>query len=89
MFAALPTEAIRELAENHGVCTRPVVHEVTDLVTGQVRLIPTPCGATLAAKCVPCAHRNRILRMQQCRQGWHLEDEPAVEEPTPNEDGRG
>ena len=32
MFVALPTEAIRELAEAHGVCVRPVVHEVTDTV---------------------------------------------------------
>jgi replication initiator protein RepSA len=84
MFAALPTEAIRELAEHHGVCTRPVVHQVTDVTTGQVRLIPTSCGATLASKCLPCAHRNRVLRMQQCREGWHLELEPISEEPVPN-----
>lgn len=81
MFAALPTEAIRELAEANGVCVRPIVHEVTDTETGQVRLVPTPCGATLAVKCAPCAQKNRILRMQQCREGWHLEEEPEADPP--------
>lgn len=78
--AAVPTEAIRDLAERHGVCVRPVVHEVTDTVTGRLRLVPTPCGATLAAKCPPCAQRSRVLRMQQCREGWHLEEEPTRDE---------
>ncbi|WP_148573442.1 replication initiator [Nocardioides caldifontis] len=72
----VPTEAIRELAEVNGVCIRPVVHQVTDTETGKVRLVPTPCGATLASKCPPCARRNRALRMQQCREGWHLDQEP-------------
>jgi len=76
MFVALPTEAIRELAEAHGVCVRPVVHEVTDTVTGRTKMVCTPCGATLASKCPPCAQKSRILRMQQCREGWHLDDEP-------------
>ena len=79
--AAIPTEALQELAEANGVCTRPVVHEVTDTVTGQVRMVSTRCGATLASKCVPCARRNRVLRMQQCREGWHLEEEPVAQAP--------
>lgn len=82
--ATIPTEAIRELAEAYGVCVRPVVHQVTDTVTGKVSLIPTPCGATLASKCPPCAQKNRILRMQQCREGWHLDQEP--EEPVSDTD---
>ena len=86
IVASLPTEAIRELAESHGVCIRPVVHEVTDTVTGKVRLVPTPCGATLASKCAPCAHKNRVLRMQQCREGWHLDEEPEREETSPDLD---
>lgn len=84
--AAIPTEALRELAEANGVCTRPVVHEVTDTATGRVRVVTTRCGATLASKCSPCAHRNRVLRMQQCREGWHLEQEPVREDPDEGED---
>ena len=65
----VPTEALRDLALANRVCIRPVVHEVTDTETGRTRLVPTPCGATLASKCPPCAQRNRLLRMQQCREG--------------------
>lgn len=70
------TAAVRELAEAHGVCIRPVIHQVTDTVTGKAQLVPTACGATLVSKCPPCAQRNRLLRMQQCREGWHLTEEP-------------
>ncbi|MCM0622457.1 replication initiator [Nocardioides bruguierae] len=79
----ITTDTLRDLAQQHGVCIRPVVHEVADTVTGQLHLVSTPCGATLASKCEPCAHRNRVLRMQQCREGWHLQDEP---ERRPTED---
>lgn len=43
-----------------------------------------PCGATLAAKCGPCAARSRRDRMQQIRDGWHLEvePEPVADPPT-------
>ncbi len=41
-----------------------------------------PCGSTLDSKCPPCAKRNRQLRMAQCREGWHLDTEPAI---TPDE----
>lgn len=75
----LSNEALHDLAEANQVCTRPVVHEVTDTESGKVRLVPTPCGATIASKCRSCAQRHRILRMQQCREGWHLDAEPAVE----------
>ncbi len=87
MTAALkvPVEALRELAEANGVCIRPVVHEVRDTETGRVRLVPTRCGATLASKCGPCAQRNRVLRMQQCREGWHLTEEPTTDDHDPAE----
>ena len=35
-----------------------------------------PCGHTLAHVCPSCAERARTLRAAQCREGWHLEDEP-------------
>ncbi len=35
--------------------------------------------------CPACAQRARSLRVQQCRDGWHLEDEPSFE-PAPPDD---
>ena len=37
-----------------------------------------PCGHTLASVCPSCAERARSLRAAQCREGWHLEDEPDI-----------
>ena len=72
----LSSDALREVAQSNGVCVRPIVHEVHDSETGKDHLIPTPCGSTWARKCAPCAEKARRLRMQQCREGWHLETEP-------------
>ena len=43
-----------------------------------------PCGVTLATVCPPCAERAKTLRAAQCREGWHLEDEPDLT-PGPDE----
>ena len=77
----LTVESLRDVALDQGVCIRPVMHEVHDTVTRRTQLIPTPCGATRDSKCPPCAQKNRRLRMQQCREGWHLESEPERPEP--------
>ena len=77
----LSSESLRDVALEQGVCIRPVMHEVVDTVTGARQLIPTPCGATRDSKCPPCARKNRRLRMQQCREGWHLDEEPERPEP--------
>ncbi|SHH12640.1 replication initiator [Streptoalloteichus hindustanus] len=69
-------DVARAVAEQHGVCARPVVRERVDLDTGRVDHVPVPCGSTLASTCAPCAEKNRRLRMAQCREGWHLADEP-------------
>ena len=37
-----------------------------------------PCGHTLASVCPSCAERAKTLRASQCREGWHLEDEPDI-----------
>src|SRR3954452_4351648 len=79
----LDADSLRDVALNEGVCIRPVVQEVYDTVTRQTRLIPMACGATRDSKCPPCAQRNRRLRMQQCREGWHLEREPETPAPAP------
>ena len=45
-----------------------------------------PCGHTLASVCPSCAERARTLRAAQCREGWHLEDEPDIEADPATED---
>ncbi|MFB9718270.1 replication initiator [Planobispora longispora] len=67
-----------EMAKLNGVCIRPVEMRRLDIVTGQEETFDIPCGATQEAKCLPCAKRNRYLRMAQCREGWHLEAEPVT-----------
>ena len=54
--------------------------------TGRVDIVPVPCGSTRENQCRPCAEKTRRLRMTQCRQGWHLEDEPVIDRATPSED---
>src|ERR1022692_1409343 len=81
----LATSAIKTLAESNGGGIRPVQLRRTDIDTGQVEQVLVPCGATLAAVCPACAERARSLRAAQCREGWHLEDEPIVQ-PAPPDD---
>jgi hypothetical protein len=76
MARPLARDSIRKIAEAVGGCLRPVQLRRTDTVTGQTEQIMKPCGATLASICPPCAERAKMLRVIQCREGWHLEDEP-------------
>src|SRR5215831_3396200 len=78
-------DAIKTLAEASGGCIRPVQLRRTDLDTGQVEQVIVPCGATLATLCPACADRARSLRAAQCREGWHLENEP-IAPPAPPDD---
>jgi len=75
----LAREVVRDLAVEHGACIRPVQLRRTDLGTGAVEQILVPCGHTLAAVCPACAERARTLRAAQCREGWHLDDEPIID----------
>ena len=45
---------------------------------GRQTQVLVPCGHTLAHVCPSCAERARTLRAAQCREGWHLEDEPDL-----------
>jgi hypothetical protein len=76
MAMPLARDSIRKIAEASGACLRPVQLRRTDTATGQSETIIIPCGATLASICPPCAERAKSLRISQCREGWHLEDEP-------------
>jgi hypothetical protein len=75
----LARDVVKDLAINHGGCIRPVQLRRTDLATGQTEQVLVPCGHTLASVCPACAERNKNLRAGQCREGWHLEDEPHPE----------
>jgi hypothetical protein len=86
--AALPLAAdvAQALAEQHGVCIRPLAMRRIDTTTGRVDIVPVPCGSTRQDQCPPCAEKARRLRMVQCREGWHLDAEPVTDRATPSED---
>jgi hypothetical protein len=78
-------DVIEEVAKQHGVCIRPIPLKRTDTETSKTEIVNIPCGATLEAKCEPCATRAVQLRKAQCREGWHLEAEPVAEPAEPTE----
>ena len=84
----ITADMARELAAAEGVCVRPVLRKVTDRASGVSEVIPIRCGSTREAACPSCAQRARVLRMQQCAEGWHRVDEPERNDsPTPTADG--
>jgi hypothetical protein len=60
----------------------------TNLDTGQAEPVLVPCGHTLANVCPSCAQRAKVLRAAQCREGWHLENEPIIEPDDPDDEQR-
>ena len=82
----LARQVVRDLAVEHGACIRPVQLRRTNLDTGEVDQVLVPCGNTLASVCPSCAERAKTLRAAQCREGWHLEDEPDID-PGPGHGG--
>ena len=87
MRQPLAADVLTAVADQHGVCVRPFTMEVGDPDTGELRYVPLPCGSTVESVCGPCARKARALRMAQCREGWHLTEEPTfdAEEPTPEQ----
>ena len=75
----LARNVVKDLAAEHGACLRPVQLRRTEIDTGYVEQVLIPCGHTLASVCPSCAERARILRAAQCREGWHLEQEPVID----------
>ncbi|MEV6095242.1 replication initiator [Nocardia sp. NPDC051981] len=63
-------------AQRFGVCIRPVVLQRLDLHTGRMEWVSVPCGHTLESVCPPCARKAKLVRLTQCREGWHLTEEP-------------
>lgn len=74
--AMITADMARELAVAQKVCIRPLLRRVQDRQTGTEDLVAIPCGSTRETVCPSCAHKARILRMQQCAEGWHRTQEP-------------
>ena len=72
----ITADVARELAASARVCGRPMLRRVHDRATGSEEVVPIPCGSTREAVCPACARKARIIRIQQCTEGWHLTDEP-------------
>jgi hypothetical protein len=86
MAMPLARDVVKDLAVEHGGCIRPVQLRRTDLTTGETEQVLVPCGHTLASVCPACAERAKNLRAAQCREGWHLDQEPDLEPDKPTED---
>jgi hypothetical protein len=81
----LARDALRQVTADRGGCIRPVQLRRTNLDTSEVTHVLVPCGATLESACPACAKRAQGLRAEQCRDGWHLEGEPADPHPVPDD----
>jgi hypothetical protein len=82
----LSTDVVQAVAEQHGVCIRPLAMRRIDTTTGRVDVVAVPCGSTREDQCRPCADKARRLRMAQCRDGWHLDTEPVIDRAKPSQD---
>ncbi|MGO4360896.1 replication initiator [Terrabacter sp. RAF57] len=74
--SGITTDMAVAAAESAGVCIRPLLRQVTDRATGAVTTVPIACGSTREKVCPSCADKARRLRMHQCREGWHLTEDP-------------
>jgi hypothetical protein len=81
MAPVVSTSMVEAYADKVQVCRRPLLRKVTDRATGDVTTVPIPCGSTRESVCPACADKARRLRMQQCREGWHLTEDPLPPEP--------
>jgi hypothetical protein len=78
MAMPLAREVVKDLAIEHGACIRPIQLRRTNQETGEAVTVLVPCGHTLASVCPACAERAKTLRAAQCREAWHLEDQPDL-----------
>ncbi|MFE5283880.1 replication initiator [Nocardia sp. NPDC056611] len=84
---ALPNlaEIAEAAAEKYGVCKRPIPMRAFDPDTGESKYVGAACKSTVASVCPSCAAKARALRYTQCREGWHLPEEPVRQRNTPSE----
>ncbi|MBF6179896.1 replication initiator protein [Nocardia otitidiscaviarum] len=64
-------------ADKYGVCKRPIPMRAFDPDTGMSKYVAAACKSTRASDCPSCAAKARALRFTQCREGWHLPEEPV------------
>jgi hypothetical protein len=81
----LVRDAVRMLTEANGGCIRPVQLRRVDQETGDATAVMVPCGATLNSICPACAERAKSLRASQCKEGWHLAEEPVAAPAAPDD----
>ncbi|XVV04032.1 replication initiator [Actinosynnema sp. CA-248983] len=86
MRQPMALDVVKAAAEQHGVCVRPFTMEVEDRESFEVRYVAVPCGSTIESVCGPCAKKAKALRMAQCREGWHLAEEPDFTPDPPSQD---
>jgi hypothetical protein len=86
LASPLARDALRQVTQDRGGCIRPVQLRRTNLTTGEVTQVLIPCGSTFEVVCPACAKRAQGLRAEQCRDGWHLENEPPDHRPAPDDD---
>ncbi|WP_280407992.1 replication initiator [Nocardia brasiliensis] len=84
---ALPNliDIAQAAAEKYEVCKRPIPMRVEDPTTGTVTYSGAPCKSTIESVCPACAKAHRLLRIAQCREGWHAETEPVEPDAEPTE----
>jgi len=86
MRQPIALDVAKAAAERYGVCVRPFTMEVEDRKAFEVRYVAVPCGSTAESVCKPCARKAKALRMAQCREGWHLTEEPDFTPDPPTTD---
>lgn len=70
-------------AEKYGVCKRPIPMRAFNPDTGESKYVAAACKSTRASDCPSCAAKARALRIAQCREGWHMEEEPVSDRTPP------
>ncbi|CAM4497781.1 replication initiator [Nocardia ninae] len=88
---ALPNlyEIAQAAAEQYQVCKRPIAMRIEDPKTGTITYEGSPCKSTIESVCPACAKANRLLRIAQCREGWHAESEPIAPASDPTDEQIG
>ncbi|WP_433679982.1 replication initiator [Nocardia sp. CA-119907] len=72
-------------AEKWGVCKQPIPMRAFNPDTGESKYVAAACKSTRASDCPACAAKARALRVTQCREGWHMEDEPVSDRRPPTD----
>ncbi|MFB7723134.1 replication initiator [Nocardia sp. NPDC056100] len=84
---ALPNMAdiAQASADKFGVCRRPLPMRAFDPSTGESKYVGAACKSTRESDCPSCAAKARALRFTQCREGWHLPEEPVSDRAEPSD----